>query len=454
MKGLARLAHPGTTLATWSTARVVREALEAAGFTLEKRAGFGHKREMLSGRYAPRWPLRRKSQRVMTPASRHAIVVGAGLAGAAVCERLAARGWRIDLIERGPAPASASRSRFAGVFHPHVSRDDCILSRVARNGFLYGLSRWLSLERAGHVLEWSRCGVLQLGAALDAPECPEEYAQRVARDRAEALTGSRVRDGGWWFPGGGWMRPSSLVRAQLAAAGPKLTAHFDTAVDALVRRGDAWQALAPDGGVIATAPVLVLASSSDSTRLASLGQGLERVRGQVTFVPAGSVAPPRAVITGAGHVLPAIDGIVVTGSTYDRDGDPQPQLRGHEANVARLSRMLPGALGEIDAATLDGAVGFRSVAPDRLPLAGAVPDVDEARSRKAVLAGAHLDDLPRLAGLYCVAGFASRGLIWAALAGEIVASLLEGEPLPLEGDLADALDPARFVLRQLRAGTF
>ena len=25
-------------------------------------------------------------------------------------------------------------------------------------------------------------------------------------------------DGGWWFPGGGWMRPSSLVRAQLAAA--------------------------------------------------------------------------------------------------------------------------------------------------------------------------------------------------------------------------------------------
>ncbi|MNC98955.1 tRNA 5-methylaminomethyl-2-thiouridine biosynthesis bifunctional protein MnmC [compost metagenome] len=62
----------------------------------------------------------------------------------------------------------------------------------------------------------------------------------------------------------------------------------------------------------------------------------------------------------------------------------------------------------------------------------------------------HLPDLPRRHGLYCVTGFASRGLTWSSLAGELVASLIEGEPLPLEGDLADAIDPARFVLRQLR----
>jgi len=32
--------------------------------------------------------------------------------------------------------------------------------------------------------------------------------------------------------------------------------------------------------------------------------------------------------------------------------------------------------------------------------------------------------------------YASRGLIWAALGGELVASQIEGEPLPVEGDLA------------------
>jgi tRNA 5-methylaminomethyl-2-thiouridine biosynthesis bifunctional protein len=34
----------------------------------------------------------------------------------------------------------------------------------------------------------------------------------------------------------------------------------------------------------------------------------------------------------------------------------------------------------------------------------------------------------------------------------MLASLIEGEPLPLEGDLADALDPGRFVLKQARRG--
>jgi tRNA 5-methylaminomethyl-2-thiouridine biosynthesis bifunctional protein len=38
-------------------------------------------------------------------------------------------------------------------------------------------------------------------------------------------------------------------------------------------------------------------------------------------------------------------------------------------------------------------------------------------------------------------------LIWAALAAELIASQLEGEPLPLEGRLADALEPARFARR-------
>lgn len=46
---LARIAAPGATLATWTVARAVRERLEGAGFALEKRPGFGAKREMLAG---------------------------------------------------------------------------------------------------------------------------------------------------------------------------------------------------------------------------------------------------------------------------------------------------------------------------------------------------------------------------------------------------------------------
>jgi tRNA 5-methylaminomethyl-2-thiouridine biosynthesis bifunctional protein len=51
MHELARLAAPGATLATWTVARAVRERLAQAGFAVEKRPGFGRKREMLAASY-------------------------------------------------------------------------------------------------------------------------------------------------------------------------------------------------------------------------------------------------------------------------------------------------------------------------------------------------------------------------------------------------------------------
>jgi tRNA 5-methylaminomethyl-2-thiouridine biosynthesis bifunctional protein len=73
---------------------------------------------------------------------------------------------------------------------------------------------------------------------------------------------------------------------------------------------------------------------------------------------------------------------------------------------------------------------------------------------RSALSGARLSGLPRLRGLYSAVAYASRGLCWAAIGGELLASLIEGEPLPLEGRLADAIDPGRHLLGSVRRGTF
>ena len=460
LQRLARLARPGTTVATYSSAALVRRGLEAAGFAVEKCPGFGHKREMLRGSYAPRRPQAEADE----PGDRHAIVIGAGIAGAAISERLARRGWSIDLIDSRAMPATHAPAGYAGVFHPHVSPDDCMLSRAARNGFLYAVRRWLALEQSGLAPAWARCGVLQLCgdsererrmlAALAALGFPAEFVRYLERGEAETHAGCALGSGGWWFSGAGWMRPLSLIDAQLAAAGAALSAHFGTRVETISRRGERWQVLTAEGKLIAAAPVLVLANSNDTTRLSPVAQPLQQIRGQISYLPAGELSAPRIVLTGSGYVLPAADGVVVTGSTYDRgNDDPEPQMQGHEDNLRRLAQLLPHARVAVDPAKLDGAVGFRCAAPDHLPLVGAMPDVDAARLRGNALSGARLTDLPRRIGLYCASGYASRGLVWAALAGELLASMIEGEPLPIEGDLADALDPGRFVLKQARRGT-
>ena len=96
-------------------------------------------------------------------------------------------------------------------------------------------------------------------------------------------------------------------------------------------------------------------------------------------------------------------------------------------------------------------IEIETVGLDRLGLARAIQNA-LGGTVASDYSGAQLTDLPRLPGLYGAYAYGSRGLIWAALAGEIIACLAEGEPLPLEADLVNAIDPARFVLKQARHG--
>jgi len=466
LKMLARLAAPGATVATYSAAGAVRDALVAAGFVVEKRSGFGRKRDMLAGRYAPRWPVRRR-----VPPSwpeRHAIVVGAGVSGAALASRLAVRGWRIDLVESGSAPSGAASGLRAGVFQPHVSRDDNLLSRFTRAGFLYALRAWTGALDAAATPPWQPCGVLQLADGVEnetrvadtavALAHPVEYASHVTRAEAAALAGRATAIGGWWFPMAGFVCPAAIVAVQLAhaarQAGPAPTVHLDRHVARLQRDGDRWSARDAAGAAIAAAPVVVLANACDAARLVDLGgDPLRRIRGQQTYLSAPPFAAPRVVVGGDGYVLPAVDGVAVTGATYDLDSaDPGPSAASHAVNLARAEHMLPGSTAGVDAATLEGGVGFRCVATDRLPMVGAIVDIGRARADQMALAGAHLADLPRIRGLYGAFAFASRGLSWSALAAEALASELDAEPAPLSHALLDAIDPGRFVVKALRRG--
>jgi tRNA 5-methylaminomethyl-2-thiouridine biosynthesis bifunctional protein len=133
-------------------------------------------------------------------------------------------------------------------------------------------------------------------------------------------------------------------------------------------------------------------------------------------------------------VLPAIDGVSVAGASFDLDDeDPAVRADSHEGNLERAERIVPGASRGLEARLLEGRTSFRTVARDRLPLVGAL-------------------EAP---GLYGAFAYGSRGLLWAGLAGELLASLMDGDPLPLEAPLAEALAPARFARRAAtrRAGS-
>lgn len=450
-RGLARLAAPGATLATWTVASHVRDGLALAGFAVGKRPGFGPKREML----VARWP---ESPRSASPSMpRSAMVLGAGIAGSAVASRLACRGWRVVVADRRPPPDGSAPDPIAGVFKPMLSRDDNIASRLSRAGCLYALRHWTDLARH-QPLAWSPGGVLQLarddahGAELrgiaERHRYPHEFLAVVAREEAAGVARWPVAQGGLLLRTAGWINPVTLCAAQLArCAGAAV--HWGRAVAALERSSQGWQALDAEGATIAEAPVLVLANGYQALEFPQTrGLPFRRVRGQVTFLPAQSLKDLPMVVCREGCVKPAVQGVGSVGATFDADDDPNPRVESHESNLARLERLLPGASVGLEPSALDGRVGFRTATPDRLPLAGALPDHDRAGN----LTRSGLREVPRLPGLYGLLGLGARGLVWAEIGAELIASELEGEPLPLESDLVAAVDPARFLLRAARRG--
>ncbi|MDR1461922.1 MAG: bifunctional tRNA (5-methylaminomethyl-2-thiouridine)(34)-methyltransferase MnmD/FAD-dependent 5-carboxymethylaminomethyl-2-thiouridine(34) oxidoreductase MnmC [Azoarcus sp.] len=451
---LSRRAAPDATLATWSVAGEVREGLRRASFVTEKAPGFGGKREMLRGYLFPH--PQRRNMLPAPPAERRAVVIGAGAAGTAVAERLAARGWEIDVIDAEAGPGRGASGNHAGVLRPQPSYDDNRMSRLTRAGALYG---WRYIEKAlaaGGPLRAAACGVLHLAhdaaqaermqAAVARLALPDELLRYVDAAKASEIANWPVSFGGWYFSGCGWVQPPSLCEANLAAHPQRIRAHWLRRVSAIAFRGGRWHALDSEGGAIAAAPVMILAAG---TGLAGFAQAapvpLIAARGQVSVLPAAAGSAPRAVVCCGGYVTPEVEGLRCAGASFDvGDSDSCPRLSDQQANLAKLETILPGYTAGLDAAALGARVGFRPVSPDRLPMAGAIPAVASAAPP------ASLASLPRHEGLYAISGFGARGLAWAMLVGETLASRIAGEPLPIERELAEAMDPGRFLLRRRR----
>lgn len=435
LRQIAALAAPEATLATWCVAGEVRRSLQNAGFRLEKTPGFGSKREMLRGRLiAPR-------TRLPNPPLGHAIVLGAGLAGCSAAYALARRGWQVTVIDRHAAPAQGASGNLAGIVRPMLSMDDNLASRFTRAAFLYAIQVW---PRHPGQPRWSPCGVLQ--QALDSTDAayqkrlidtlafPSEMVQaadavttKILRNVAITTLNDHI---GLYFPAAGWAAPPSLCQANLTACGERLTLLCSTPVATIEPTGDGWRALDAGQNEVARADCVILAGGAD---VGSLPQAmrlpLETMRGQISLLPEREFQSPRLVVCGDGYVIPAVDGQVCTGASYEASADHTPSLAAQQANLAKLERLLPGCNTRLEGIT--DRVSFRAIARDRMPMIGAL--VEPGQSSQS--------------GLFALLGMASRGLVWSQLAGELLASQICGEPLPVESALERAVSPHRFAQR-------
>ncbi|MFY3385994.1 FAD-dependent 5-carboxymethylaminomethyl-2-thiouridine(34) oxidoreductase MnmC [Paracidovorax sp. MALMAid1276] len=469
LKAVARCCRRGTRLATWTIARAVRDALAQCGFEVTRVPGVPPKRDNLHATYNPRWEPRTPRQPVAAPEPAlpgPCIVIGGGIAGAAAAASLARRGWQVQVLDQAAVPAAGASALPAGVFAPHVSPDDSVLSRLSRSGVRTTLeqARWLLNEG----LDWAATGVLEHrtdgtpGLAPDWMQGPgaawSEPAPPATLAAAQLPPGTTA----CWHHQAGWVRPARLAAALLAQPGIRWHGGCQVArlqrIAPLAANGrpgpEVWQALNAHGQVLAEAPTVVIAAGMGSVELLRRPWPLQPVRGQVSWgVHAASTdAPPLLPFPANGHgnLVPRfpLDGDMegrqgwLMGSTFERDVHALPPTAedikaAHAINRDKLQALLPGiapALEPLFARASQPSAeeppclytwaAVRCTAPDRLPIVGPV-------------------DVASLPGLWVSTAMGARGLTLALLCGELLAARLQGEPLPVDARLARALGTER-----------
>jgi tRNA 5-methylaminomethyl-2-thiouridine biosynthesis bifunctional protein len=158
---LRQLAAPDATLVSRYPDACVKNDLVAASFSCTADTVIAGKPKVLLANVSSK-----RASKNAAP-QRHAIIIGAGLAGCATAERLAQRDWRIDLIEAHAAPAQEGSGNLAGIVRPVLSRDDNFISRLSRAGFLYLQRAWAQLERHDEDPAYDLSGVLQIAQDVE-----------------------------------------------------------------------------------------------------------------------------------------------------------------------------------------------------------------------------------------------------------------------------------------------
>ena len=423
VKAIARLCRRGSRLTCEHSDSALQAALKQCGFETSSQ-------DALQATYNPAWRSK-KSLTAIQPST--CVVIGAGLAGAAVASSLARRGWAVTVLDAASSPASGASSLPAGLLVPHTSPDDSQLSRLTRAGVRITLQQARAVLK--HGTDWGHTGVLQRSLGGDVLNLPPAWTQNQSKAASDwcysaspktlAASSLPPDSPALWHAQAGWVKPAALVRAWLAT--PGIAWRGDAQVAQLKQLGSGWQVLDAAGDELAQANLIVLAAGYASQALAvaagASAPDLQPIRGQVTFgLQSDSTQLPPFPINGHGGLIPDItttDGpLWLMGASYERDINQSAiKAPDHADNLARLQTLLPHAADSLadpfSSEHAQGWAGIRCATPNRLPLVTPLMIGGEPSQ------------------VWACTGMGSRGLSFAALCAELLAARLHAEPLPI-----------------------
>lgn len=506
-ENMAKLSKSGGTFATFTAAGFVKRGLLAAGFNVNKRKGFGKKREMLTGLLIDK--IKQQARAIeIKPAQLQArghehekiapnqapyfartgsncsdiiTIAGNGIAGAILAVKLTLEGKNVHLLWQGNEPADAASGNPIGGFYPQLNAQNNHASQIQLHSFLYA-SEFYKLINEQQSFDHDWCGALQLAfndntktrlAKLANSELwPTEVANSLNSVQASKIAGIPIPYDCLHIPNAGWISPPSLVNAciRLAKSSNLLRLSANTHVHNYTTNTDATISVN-----ISKAGETSRKNITTDTLIIALGAGckpllndlipLRLTRGQVELVSgkagvnASTMSKLNTLLCHKGYFTPVVDGYQALGSTYIKDDikceirseDTDANFDMHLESISKASWQ--GELAQVRHNKSNKArAAIRCSTPDHLPVVGSIPSHLQFTELEALYKALPLSHYPEASidkNVFVLTGLGSRGLTTVPLMAEILVSQILDQPMPMTKGLLDALNPNRFIVRSL-----
>ena len=409
---MTRLSAKDASYATFTAAGDVRRGLGAAGFSVEKQKGFGHKRDMIAGKFlqdgAPR----------LTPLKRGARVgiIGGGLAGTSCAYVLKQYGYEPVIYEGGDTLANGASGNEFGLYNPRFSKLRDEFSDFFAPAYAQVIRM---LKQAGDIVEYNPCGALHLmhsqdridrfSSMVENWQWHSDHARIVDNEEASELAGIDLDCQALYLPDAGSVSPQKLCEYYAENIEVKL----NTKINDLAK---------------IDADAVILACGAAVQNFAPLSWlSVQPVRGQISALQETAQSKQvKCNICYSGYLSPSRGGIHMAGSTFDRNStDINVTAEDHEVNITMLKEDVV-SLSDEEFKAVSGRAALRAATNDRFPVVGAVPDTGN---------------------VYISAAFGSHGLVGSVAAAHLIVDMIRGGTYSLPRRTANALASQRFLDR-------
>lgn len=478
-KKISRHSKTKTTLATFTSARTVKDALTLNNFNYVKQKGFGNKRDMLSATYLPEEAASTINTNTKQPDkgdhrlcyfyrdhhhknsrlnsnNNSVLVIGSGIAGSFVAHSLAQKNWKVTVVDKNSIVSNEASGNLAGIIYARTAAKPSSHADFHEAAYHFAIRYYRYIADKCNAIKLS--GMVKLNETLS-DKWLNEHPETISRNNINQLelekkAGIKLSSNGIFYPDSGFIHTRALSEYLLNHNNITVNLNFPVENIHQLEEG-LWRTNISSQ----TFSNVIICCGSDSNNIAQTAWlPIKPLRGQTTNIMATSeTSALKIAVCGKGYITPIASTSLSNSSTplhccgasfalnnFKKDISLQEQ---HE-NIEKAQSLFNH---EPVFSAYGNNVGFRATIPDYMPIVGAVVEPEYFKTDYDYLskdARKNVESIPKLyKGLYVLTGLGSHGLTYAPMASEIINAEINNTPYPLSDTLRQALSPSRFLLR-------